>query len=324
MDGGRRLLRPMREVFTALEPSFPAYVGPRHDIALRRARPFVRSTLRDRAPILTFLLALLTARSTSLILSLAFLAAVGIYGCMINGQYKAFIAANGTLPDFAARALGFRIKTVTVLGAHELSQKELLETGGIGPKNSLLFLDVVTLRAKLKVLPFVKEASVTKLYPDHLAIEIQERQPIALWQKDGQVKVIAADGTAIDDLRGPRYLSLPRTVGDGANQHIGDYLALLDAASDLRPRIEAGIFVAQRRWTLKFKNGVEVALPESDPAKAVARLVGFERDFHVLEKDIVALDLRIPGRMIVTLPDDVARARMDMLAHPQTQKAGQT
>ncbi|MGA3303748.1 MAG: FtsQ-type POTRA domain-containing protein [Methylovirgula sp.] len=314
----------MREVFTALEPSFPAYVGPKNDIALRRSRPFVRSSLRDRAPLLTFLLALATARSTGLILSLAFLAAVGIYGCMLNGQYQAFTAANGTLPDLVARSLGFRIKTVTILGAHELSQQELLETGGIRRTNSLLFLDVVSLRNKLKVLPFVKEASVTKLYPDHLVIDIQERQPIALWQKDGQVKVIAADGTAIDDLRGPRYLSLPRTVGDGANAHVGDYLALLDAAGDLRNRVEAGIFVAQRRWTLKFKNGIEVALPESEPAKAVARLVTFERDFHVLEKDIVALDLRIQGRMIVTLPDDVARARMDLLARPQGQKAGQT
>jgi cell division protein FtsQ len=314
----------MREVITAFEPPFPAYVGSAYELALPRSRTFLRPKLHDRAPLLALLLTIATSRSTSLILSLAFLAAVGIYGCMLNGQYKAFTANYGTLPDFVARSLGFRIKTITVIGAHELSEKELLQTGEVGSTNSLLFLDAASLRSKLKVLPFVREASVTKLYPDHLVIDIQERQPIALWQKDGQVKVIAADGTAIDDLRGPRYLSLPRTVGDDANAHVGDYLALLDAAGDLRTRIDAGIFVAQRRWTLKFKNGVEVALPEFEPAKALAQLVAYERDFHVLEKDILALDLRVPGRMIVTLPDDVARARLDMLGHPQTQKAGQT
>jgi cell division protein FtsQ len=312
----------MKEVFAAPQPSFPAFAGTAQSFALTRSHTVVRTSTRSRAPLVAFLLALGAARSTSLIFSLAFLAAVGVYGCVLNGQYKAFTEADGTLPDFVARSLGFRIKTVTILGAHELSQKDLVETAGLRPTKSLLFLDAAELRQKLKTLPFVKDASVAKLYPDHLLIDVQERQPIALWQKDGDVKVIAADGTAIDDLHGERFLFLPRAVGDDANLHVGDYLALLDAAGDLRSRIEAGMFIAGRRWTLKFKNGVEVALPEVDPAKAVTRLVALERDYRVLEKDVLSLDLRVPGRLIVTLPDDVARARLDLLAHPQ--KPGQT
>src|SRR5579863_2677444 len=322
MDGGRRLLQPLREVFAAPEPSFPAFVGSAQSFASVRGHVIVRASTRTHAPLFAFLLALAGARSTSLILSLAFLATVGIYGCVLNGQYKAFTENYGTMPDFVARSLGFRIKTVTILGAHELSQKDLLETAGLKPTKSLLFLDAAQLRRKLKTLPFIKDASVAKLYPDHLLIDVQERQPIALWQKDGEVKVIAADGTPIDDLHGERYLSLPRAVGEDANLHVGDYLALLDAAGDLRPRIEAGMFVAGRRWTLKFKNGVEVALPEVDAAKAVTRLAALERDYRVLDKDVLSLDLRVPGRLIVTLPDDVARARLDLLAHPQ--KSGQT
>lgn len=312
----------MKEVFAAPEPSFPAFVGPAQSFALARNHAIVRASTRTRAPLLAFLLGIAAARSTSLIFSLAFLAAVGVYGCVLNGQYKAFTETYGTLPDFVARSLGFRIKTVTILGAHELSQSELLETAGLKPTNSLLLLDAAQLRRKLKTLPFVKDVSVAKLYPDHLLIDVQERQPIALWQKDGDVKVIAADGTPIDDLHGARYLSLPRAVGDDANLHVGDYLALLDAAGDLKSRIEAGMFVAGRRWTLKFNNGVEVALPEVGAAEAVTHLVALERDYRVLEKDVLSLDLRVPGRLIVTLPDDVARARLDLLAHPQ--KSGQT
>ncbi len=78
-------------------------------------------------------------------------------------------------------------------------KKKSCSTAGIGPTNSLSVPRCRKLRHKLKMLPFVKEAAVTKLYPNHLRIEIQERRPIALWQKDGQVKVIAADGTPIDD-----------------------------------------------------------------------------------------------------------------------------
>jgi cell division protein FtsQ len=314
----------LKEVFAAFEPSFSAYAGQSSDIASEGERPVMCSAQRDRASVLTAPLTQAVARGANIVFSLVFLAAVGLYGCVLNGQYAAFTAAHGTLPDLVARYFGFRLQTVTISGAHELSEKQILNAAGVGPTNSLLMLDVVKLRERLKTLPFVKEASVAKLYPNRLLIEIQERQPIALWQKNGEVSVIAADGTPIDGLHDPRYFALPRTVGAGANAHVGEYLALLDAAGDLRPRIEAGIFVAERRWTLKFKNGVEVALPETAAVAAVGKLVALQRDYRVLDKDVVSLDLRVPGRLIVTLPEDVARARMELLAHRAKQKGGQT
>ena len=38
--------------------------------------------------------------------------------------------------------------------------------------------------------PLVKQASVRKLYPNHLVIDLVERAPYALWQKDGTVSVV--------------------------------------------------------------------------------------------------------------------------------------
>jgi cell division protein FtsQ len=324
MDGGRRLLRPVKEVFAAFEPSLPAYVGLSNDLTVARVRPAMLAPARNRNQFAAFLMALVAARGVNTFLSLAFLAAVGIYGCVLNGQYKEFTATYGSLPDLVARTAGFRLKTVTILGIHELTEKEIVDTAGITSTNSLVFLDAVKLRARLKTLPFVKEASVAKLYPNRLLIEIQERKPVALWQKDGQTEVVAADGTPIDGLHDARYLKLPRAVGEGANAHISEYLGLLTAAGDLRSRIDAGIYVAGRRWTLKFKNGIEVALPERNPAAAVAELATLEQDHHVLDKDVLALDLRVPGRLIATLPDDVARARMEPQVHKSTKKGGQT
>lgn len=324
MDGGRRLLRPLKEGLAAFQPSFPAYAGVSSDLSSETRRPIGRPGLRPRASVSASLLAIAAARGVGLVLALIFLAAVGLYGCILGGQYAVFTAARGTLPDIFARAIGFGIESVTIVGTHDLTEKEILDTAGIGPTKSLLFLDVAKLRARLQTLPLAKQVSVSKLYPHRLFIDIQERKPIALWQKDGQVKVIAGDGMPIDRLDNPRFLSLPLAVGDGANAHIGEYLALLDAAGDLRPRIEAGIFVAKRRWTLKMKNGVEVALPQKGAAAAVADLARLQRDYRVLDKDIVALDLRIPGRLVATLPEAIARARQEILAHRATHKGGQT
>ena len=324
MDGGRRLLRPLKEILAAFQPSFPVYAGISSDLLSETRRPIGRPGRRTRASVPALLLMVVAARGTGLILALAFFFVVGLYGSILGGQYAAFTATEGAPPDIFARAIGFGIKSVTIVGARDLTEQKILKTGGIDPTKSLLFLDVAKLRERLKLLPLVKEVSVSKLYPHRLFIDIQERKPIALWQKDGQVKVIASDGMPIDKLDEPRFLSLPLAVGDGANAHIDEYLALLAAAGDLRPRIEAGIFVAQRRWTLKMKNGVEVALPEKGAGAAVGELARLQRDYRVLDKDVLALDLRIPGRLRATLPEADARARLDALAHKAGHKGGQT
>ncbi|QXX74680.1 Cell division protein FtsQ [Methylovirgula sp. HY1] len=324
MDGGRRLLRPLKEILAEFQPSFAVYAGVSNDLLSETRRPRAPARPRPRAPVLTLLLTVAAARGTGLFLALAFLASVSLYGCILGGQYAAFTAAEGAPPDIFARAIGFGIKSVTIVGAGDLTEQKILNIGGIDPTKSLLFLDVAKVRERLKVLPLVKEVSVSKLYPHRLFIDIQERKPIALWQQDGQVKVIADDGMPIDKLDEPRFLSLPLAVGVGANAHIDEYLALLAAAGDLRPRIEAGIYVAQRRWTLKMKNGVEVALPETGAAAAIAELVRLQREYHVLDKDVVGLDLRIPGRLVATLPEAVARSRLDVLAHRAAHKGGQT
>ena len=73
---------------------------------------------------------------------------------------------------------------------------------------------------RLETAPLVKQASVRKLYPNHLVIDLVERAPYALWQKDGQVNIVAADGAVIDQMRDQRFASLPFVVGEGANERL--------------------------------------------------------------------------------------------------------
>jgi len=98
-------------------------------------------------------------------------------------------------------------------------------------------------------------------------IEIEERQPFALWQCDGKVLIVAAEGVPVAAMRDQRFIHLPLVVGAGANEKLSQYMALLDTAGDLRERIVAGVLVAKRRWTLKTANGIEILLPEREPRR---------------------------------------------------------
>ena len=328
MDGGGRLLRSLGGFGAPLPPAAftlatsTAYALPS---AAALAAPRLPRRRWRRNPTFSAVLSRLAAtRFFGSALAFGLLGGAAIFGAVRGGGYAEFVAAEGSPLDVAARIAGFSIKAVTVTGTRELTEPEILGLAGIGPRSSLVFLDVAAVRARLEAVPLIREASVSKLYPDRLLIEVEERKPTALWQKDGQVSLVAGDGTPIDNLTDPRFGRLPLVVGPAANRHLDEYGEVLDAAGDLRDRIRAGIYVAGRRWTLKTDSGLEIELPEKDPADAVARLAVLEHDGHILEKDVLSLDLRIPGRIVARLTTDAAATRADAQAKKSTKKKGAT
>jgi cell division protein FtsQ len=125
---------------------------------------------------------------------------------------------------------------------------------------------------------------------------------------------VSVDGTVIDGLRDTRYLKLPHVVGPGARLRVKEYVEILENVPEFRSQIRAGVLVSERRWNLKLNNGVEVKLPEAAPADALRQLVKLDKESQVLAKDIIAVDLRIPGRVAFRLSEEAATARIDDFA----------
>jgi cell division protein FtsQ len=234
-----------------------------------------------------------------------------VFAVMQGGQFDAFVARNGAVRDVLARAVGLGISTVEVTGAQRLSKEEVAAAAGIDGRGSLFFADVDAIRQRLKTNPMIAEASVRKLYPHALAISITERLPFALWQKGGDVSLVAGDGMPIDQLRDLRYADLPLVVGEGANQQVKAFAALIDTQPTLKPLIRAGNWVGQRHWELQLKDGLVVKLPEADPASALALLAGLVRDDKLTEKAIILVDLRLPGRIVFRLTEEAAARRAE-------------
>ena len=239
---------------------------------------------------------------------------VGIgFGLWQGGHIDGFIREYGEPHHALARAVGLSLDQVTISGISQMSENEVLAAAGINAKLSLAFLDVNDLRERLERVPMIKSATVRKLYPNELVITLAEREAHAIWQHNGELFVIAADGTVIDLMQDERYLNLPFVVGEGANTRNKDYLALLDAAGPLKSRVRAGTLVAGRRWTLKMDNGMDVRLPEIGAADALARLMKLENEQKILEKDVLAVDLRMADRVVVRLTEEAALARAEAL-----------
>jgi cell division protein FtsQ len=251
----------------------------------------------------------LPPRGAGIAASLVLLASALGYG-VIKGQHLPEVIDWGkNARDAAANSLGFRIAEVSLSGEKEVSREEILTTAGVTGRASLLFLDADAARARLMANPWIADAAVLKLYPDRLQITITERHAFALWQNDGRVQVIAADGTVLEPFVERRYIKLPLVVGKGAEHQAKDFLDVLTRYPDIASHARASILVAQRRWDVLLKNGIDVQLPETNAAVALRRLVTFDREKKLLSRDIDIVDLRLPDRVTVRLSDAAAQAR---------------
>ncbi len=328
MDGGGRLDQPLtRSRQSAAKP-----VGAPHDEPSRTRAPadrLRRSENRFAAFAgyrrLTGRWAAIIAhlpRGAGVIGSILLIAGTLVYGAVAGQHLPAVIDWTKDARDIAANALGFRIAAISLSGEREVSREEILTTAGVTGRASLLFLDADAARQRLLANPWIADAAVLKLYPNRLQITITERHAFALWQKNGRLSVIAADGTVLEPFVENRYLGLPLVVGRDAERQAKDFLAVVDRYPDIRSALRASILVADRRWDLRLTNGIDVQLPESDVAAALDRLVGLDHDKKLLSRDITVVDLRLPDRVTVRLSDAAAAARDEALKATLKKKKG--
>jgi cell division protein FtsQ len=323
MDGAGRLARSTRSPGPRADlkaAAIGAVVLLREYFSRRRARP-TPLIEREPPPRLIALIERHVPRRAGSIATLMLLLASAGFGIVRGGHVEELSSALGDSRNALANSAGFRITSVTINGRKQLSQDEVLASGGVNGRSSLLFLDASAVRGRLKANPWISEATVLKLYPGALQISIVERTAFALWQEQGRLSVIAEDGAVLEPYVARRFLSLPLVVGKGAERHARDFLALLAQYPQVSNATKAVVFVGERRWNLRLRDGLDVRLPENDLDKALAELSRLDKEDHLFSRDIVAIDMRLPDRLTVQLSDAAAKAREELFKKPK-KKAG--
>ncbi len=262
-------------------------------------RPFRRMT--------RFMVALASGRvhipnHTGTVSALAFLAATGFYGMSLGG-YSDLVAQTTT------NAVGFAVEDVRVSGNSETSEIDILEKLGLDGETSLVALDAETARKKLADLPWVEDVQVRKIYPKTIEVVLKERKAYAIWQHGQDLSLIEKNGSVIAPLRDNKFTDLPLFVGRDAESAAASFDKDFSAWPDLRNQVKAYVRIAGRRWDLHMKNGVIVKLPETDLEQALTLFTRMEREQRLTERDIVAVDLRLPDRTAVQLSPDAAKRR---------------
>ena len=265
-------------------------------LAARRAHQYLRRPPQPRwLPQPTSIAAALLGLGLSVVSS-SWVIGGGFHDAL-NGLGQQLVAWSGQA--------GLVVRKVVVEGRRWTPPEALRSQLGVRLDMPLLAVDTAAVRDRLETLPWVERASVARLLPDAVQIRLLERQPLALWQRDGRFEVIDRAGAVIEGAlqdHPEEYGHLRVLVGNGAPQEAASLFALLSTEPALSSRVVAATRVGERRWNVHLDHDLEIWLPEHDVLGAWRALADKARDDALLERAVTVIDLRyLPERLRLRL-----------------------
>jgi cell division protein FtsQ len=195
--------------------------------------------------------------------------------------------------------LGLTVSEITVEGRETTDRETILAALAVGPGTPILAVSPTHVKEQLEALPWVRTAVIERRLPGTLYVRLVERKPLALWQHSGKLELVDREGNAIPVTRLDRFVKLPLVVGDGAASHAAELLEMLGSNPDLAGRVTAAVRVGDRRWNLRIDNAIDVLLPADEMAAAWSQLARLERSNAILKREVLAIDLRLPDRLVL-------------------------
>jgi cell division protein FtsQ len=217
------------------------------------------------------------------------------------------------------QAAGFRVREIVVEGRHNTPMELVRAAVGLSRDDSTLGFSPQEAKERLETIAWVQRAHVERRLPGTILVRLEERQPFAIWQHQGRFAVIDREGTVVTTERLDQFGPLPIVVGTGAARHAAALHDRIQAQPDLAARVQAMVRVGERRWNLRLHNGADVLLPEGAEAAAVERLAELHKRHGLLDRPVVAIDMRLPDRLVVRQhpqPEQPAQAQQRNRSRP--------
>jgi len=165
---------------------------------------------------------------------------------------------------------------------------------------NFISIDLDQARASFETVPWVRQATLRRIWPDRLAVHLDEHQPVALWLgDDGNQRLVNQQGEVFEANVGDvEDEALPEFSGpEGSSaQMLSLYrrLAPLFAAHQMQP--QALQLSGRGSWGVELDTGASVVLGRGSEDELVARSERFLRTLGQVtgrfERDLEHADLR--------------------------------
>lgn len=247
------------------------------------------------------------ARLAGIVFLLAVLCAVVVSGLMV----LAWMDDTQRLP----------LSRIVVTGERHYTRNDDIRQAilALGPPGTFMNQDVNIIQSQIERLPWIKQASVRKQWPDELKIHLIEYVPIARWNdqhmvdEEGNVFSVPAERNNKPDL--------PMLYGPEGNENdvLQGYRDMGVVLEKDKFTLKVAAMTARHSWQVKLDNDIKLNLGRDDTMKRLQRFIELypvlQRQAQMDGKRISYVDLRYDSGAAVgwmPVPAEVA-------AQPQNQ-----
>ena len=198
-------------------------------------------------------------------------------------------------------AAGFGINEISLAGhRHTLDQDVFRALGAAGA--TLLSFDVEAARQRIEALSWIESATLVRVFPDKLRVEIRERTPAAVWLDGERTALVDDRGRVLSYLGSFVPSELPRLAGPGAPVAAAELRAALQRFPAVANRVRVSHRVGERRWDLELANGTTVRLAAGPLEPSLERLVRLEEETRGFDHAGKIIDLTVARSIAVSTP----------------------
>jgi len=198
----------------------------------------------------------------------------------------------------------FPVKKIIFNGNKHLTIDELRALAGIHGKESLIALSGKSVSQRLLKSPWIRSASVSKVFPDTLSIVISEVVPFALLDVNGHIFLSDDKGNLLEELKDNTIPFLPIITGDPFKEKEGfsEALTLAKTMIDMgfsseRDQIE--IVLSKPQELTSVIDGTVVKIGIGEYREKLERLLELQEEIQKRKIPVDYIDLRFANRVVV-------------------------
>jgi cell division protein FtsQ len=241
---------------------------------------------------------------------------------------------------YGTQSWRFRIDSsdnIEVRGNHNVSRAQVLDAIGGDIERNIFFISVADQKKQLESIPWIESASVMRLLPNRLRIDIRERVPVAFVEVNGRIALIDAHGVIMDMPGAQSSFSFPVIVGTSDSEPLSTRAARMKIYAELIKQLDStGANYSHDLSEVDVSNPDDVKVTVADPKGAMLVHLRSPNFLGPLQVYIVhvqewrtqfprldSVDLRFDGQVIVN-PDSSAQNAKAPVAIPDATADGAT
>ena len=198
----------------------------------------------------------------------------------------------------------FALRAIQVEGDVDHINAPTIRASVIGSlRGSFFTVNLDRARAAFESMPWVRHASVRRVWPNGLAVSLEEYKPLGTWGDD---QLVSVDGDLFTANQAEINEDIPEFSGPPGSEKlvVQRYRDLQKWLAPLGTQPEAVTLSARYAWSVRIANGLEVELgrertPQSLDERTQRHVKPWPQDVQRWGNDIDYADLRYPNGLAI-------------------------